>query len=677
MMLGSTVVLAIAGAGLSSLPFSVLFADGTLIAILASVTSPIVADMQGAPAAAVGATLTATLALGTAATGLALWLIGRLRAGGIIRYVPFQVTAGVLAAGGWALTMGGIAVAAGHPASLALITDPPGLKKLAPALILATVMLAATRLRRPATLPLIITAAALLHHLTFAALGWPLAAQRDAGWLIAVAPRQSLGLPWSPSFFHDVDWTILGHHAPDLLALLPVAAITPPPGLTGIEAATERDIDVDQDLRANGVAAMVCGALGGVLGITSVSRTLLMFTMGARGRRASLFAGLAGGMAPLVWPQMLGLIPIWMLGGLLLFSGLALLRNWAVASRKRLSWFEWATVLAVLAIAARFGLIIGAFSGLLLGCITFAVIYSRTSPIRARYGGGAARSNVERSAAEQAHLAAKQSGILVLHLQGFLFFGTASRLTDELKAELAAAPGALHHLVLDFAHVGGVDGSALGSFVRLQRLAAAKRIALVLCAMPPAVAARLRELPTRPDLEYHVAATLDDALEWCEDRMLPPGGHGAPPPLADRLADVFDDPADAAAFIALLQPEDRPAGTILMRQGERSDDLLFLEAGRASVTVQFNGGAAMRVRRLGAGTMVGEVAFCLGVPRTATVQADTACHVLRLSRGALRDLQATRPAAALAFQRLVMGQLGATLLHKDRLMSALLMDRPQ
>jgi MFS superfamily sulfate permease-like transporter len=98
MLLTSCVVLALADARLSLIPFTILFVGGTLIAILASVTAEMVADLHGAAPEVVGATLIATVALSSMAAGLMLWLVGRLRGGGIARYVPFQVMAGVLAA---------------------------------------------------------------------------------------------------------------------------------------------------------------------------------------------------------------------------------------------------------------------------------------------------------------------------------------------------------------------------------------------------------------------------------------------------------------------------------------------------------------------------------------------------------------------------------------------------
>ncbi len=178
-------------------------------------------------------------------------------------------------------------------------------------------------------------------------------------------------------------------------------------------------------------------------------------------------AGVAGSLAacaiPLWRPALLGLVPRSVAGGLLLFIGAGMLQQWAIRSRRRLTRSEWFTVLLVLAVAARFGLVAGVVTGLVSGCVVFTVIYSRASPVHAGYRGDIARSNVERSDFEQVILDRRAESIPVLHLQGFIFFGTASRLVPAVRDEIAALPGRSRHLVLDFANTDGIDGSALYS----------------------------------------------------------------------------------------------------------------------------------------------------------------------------------------------------------------------
>ena len=209
----------------------------------------------------------------------------------------------------------------------------------------------------------------------------------------------------------------------------------------------------------------------------------------------------------------------------------------------------------------------------------------------------------------------------------------------------------------------------MAGFERLGRMAEAGGFSLVLTAMAPDVAMRL---PWPPDA---VAATLDEALERCEDALLSGLGSRPSPSLADMLMSGLDDPVDLQPLLGVFQPEDVPAGAVLIRQGDLSDDLLFIENGQASVSVQFRSGTPVRVRSFGSGAMVGEIGFCLGLPRTATVRADRPCRIQRLTRPALQRLEADRPATALAFQRLIIQRLGGRLLEKDQLIGALMMSQ--
>jgi SulP family sulfate permease len=261
---------------------------------------------------------------------------------------------------------------------------------------------------------------------------------------------------------------------------------------------------------------------------------------------------------------------------------------------------EWLTVLLVVGVTIHFGFVVGVFAGVALGCANFAVAYSRVAPASARYRGDVASSYVSRPASDRALLHADAEALLVLHLQGFLYFGSANRLLEDVRAEIAALPGRLRFLVLDFRNVEGIDGSVASSFARIGQIAAAERIVLVMTAMPPAVAARLGTRALIPGGELRVFASLDQGLEWCEETRLAELQYdrNGPPSVHEQLAAAFGDPVLAARFIARLESLTFAAGSVLLRQGETSDELLFVESGRITIMVRFGEGPEIRVRRM-------------------------------------------------------------------------------
>jgi SulP family sulfate permease len=673
-LLTACLVTGIVTALLSSLPFASAAPDGNTTVIFAAMVGAVV---QGVSPTAAPGTLSATILmmmmLSALAVGALMMVLGIARAGRIVRFVPHQVMAGFLGATGYALTVGGIQVGIGHGITWAGLMEPADWPRLAAALAVGiALLLLIPRLNNPFALPGLIVVAAVLYHAAFAGLGLSLEHQVAQGWLMAVPPRLPVGIPWTPTTLRLVDWLALERATPGLLAVLVVASISVILNVSSLELATARDADIDRELRAGGAAALASGLLGGGVAYIAVSRSLVLLRGGAQSRVAGCIAGVVAGLLPILAPRAMGLLPRPILGGLLVYVGLQLLDNWIIRTRRTLSLGEWLTALLVVAVTTRFGVIIGIFTGLAVGCISFAVSYSKATPIRARYSGTVAVSNVNRAANERGFLQTNGDAQLVLHLQGYLFFGTGNRLLEHIRREIAATPGGLRFLVLDFHNVDGLDSSAVASFTRLNQVAAAEQITLVLTSMAPDVAARLGAVPVSPKAPRLVFSSLDAGLEYCEDIRL----AGLPHAPGDRallrqLEIDFGDAAAAKRFFACLEPMAVAAGAVLMAQGDDSNELLFIESGKISVFVTVGAGLEYRASSAGAGTMIGEIGFVLGKPRTAMVRADTDCQLRRLTRATLLRLEQEERAIGIAVHAFLTRRVSERLLDKDRLIGAL------
>jgi SulP family sulfate permease len=675
-MFMSCLVTGLGAAVWSSLRFASASPDGNSTVVLAAIAMQIQHTMgPAASAEALGATVVTMLMLAAIGVGGVIAVLGLLRAGRIVRFIPYQVTAGFLGATGWSLTLGGMAVGVGMPLDWAAFAAADVQLKLAAAMLVGVALLVVVpRLRSPLAVPGVLAIAVALHHVIAAWLGVSVAAQTQSGWLLNAPAHLSVNIPWSPETLRLVDWTALEAAAPGLLAVLLVAVVSLLLGVNAIEVAAGTDADIDRELRVGGLSSVASGLLGGTLGYISLSRSLLLLRTGAKTRLAPCVAALVVGLLPILMPGALGLAPRPVLGGLLIFLGLQLLDEWVVRSRRSLSTAEWLTVLLVVAVTSRFGFVVGVFTGVALGCANFAVSCSRAAPTRARYRGDVAASHVSRPAADRALLHADGAGLLVLHLQGFLFFGTANRLLEDVRAEIAAMPGRMRFLILDFQNVDGIDGSALSSFGRIQLLAAAEGIALVLTAVPPGVAKRLRTLRPATGAQLRRFETLDQGLEWSEEARLADLQRGVTvaPTIEDELGAMFGHPGVAARFIGRLDPRMVPEGTVLIQQHDRSDELMFVESGRVSINLQLPDGSEYRVRTMGMGAMIGEIGFLLGEPRTATVRADTACRVLCLTRAMLGRIERDDPDLGFAFHRAMAQLLAHRLIDKDGMIAALM-----
>jgi SulP family sulfate permease len=426
---------------------------------------------------------------------------------------------------------------------------------------------------------------------------------------------------------------------------------------TGIELVTERDIDLNRELRAAGAANVAAGVGGGLVGFHALSLTALAHRAGARTRLPGII-GAAICVATLVFgASALSLIPKPVLGGLLLYLGLGFLLDWVVLTWRRLPRVDYALVVLILAVIAAFGFLIGVALGTLVALVMFVVEYSRGDVVSRAISGAAYRSNVDRDPGHLAILRERGDGIQVLELQGYLFFGTASSLLDRIKERLSdSSLQEVRFVVLDFRRVSGLDSSAVLGFTKLRQLASSRGITLVLTGVGDRLRLGLERggFGEDPDGGVRILPDLDRGVQWCEDRLLEEAGapaSAAPPPLEDQLRAALGS-VDPTWVLPYLEPIEVDAGEPLMRQGEPSDGLYFLESGRLTVQLESPEGERMRLRTMGPGTVVGEVTLYLGTPRTASVVAEVPSRLHRLSADALARMERGDPTVAAAVHRM-------------------------
>jgi CRP-like cAMP-binding protein len=112
--------------------------------------------------------------------------------------------------------------------------------------------------------------------------------------------------------------------------------------------------------------------------------------------------------------------------------------------------------------------------------------------------------------------------------------------------------------------------------------------------------------------------------------------------------DLLSDPlpeADLAELLAALRPLDVAPRDVVMRQGDRGDDLYVVLSGRLAVDVKHADGSSTPLDDVGPGAIVGEMALLTGQARTATVVAVEPSRLARLGRADFERLAARHPAA--------------------------------
>ena len=158
---------------------------------------------------------------------------------------------------------------------------------------------------------------------------------------------------------------------------------------------------------------------------------------------------------------------------------------------------EYAVVVLIVVTVASQGYLAGVVAGILGAALVFVSDYSRVPIVRARLqvgGRGGIRSSAARTRSEVEVIARLGCGVYGAKLQGYLFFATAYRLLEEIKArhERVKADGSpLTYVILDFVNVVGVDGSAISVFEKLRRFCAREKITVLLSDVDRAELARV------------------------------------------------------------------------------------------------------------------------------------------------------------------------------------------
>ncbi len=227
-------------------------------------------------------------------------------------------------------------------------------------------------------------------------------------------------------------------------------------------------------------------------------------------------------------------------------------------------------------------------------------------------------------------------------------------------------------VVLDFRRVAGLDSSAVVSFVRLAQTAEREGFVVVLTGLDQAAENALNRGGFNRNASVRFESDIERGLKWCEDGLLadlaPELGGGHLHPIAFLVAEIVQDNAAAAAIVAACERIEAAAGDTVIERGAASDDILFIEAGHASVEIPSeSGGGSIRLATVGPGAIVGEMAFYLGETRSASIIAEEPMVVWRFSRAAMKHLQAHAPAAALRFHEGMAAILAKRLTRTNRI----------
>lgn len=676
---------------LPPLAFGMDSPTGAVLVLLAASTGPALLAAGGSAPSAVAATML-LFSAATLLSGAMLLGLGMARWGAYLRFVPHFVVAGFLGATGWLLIVGGLRMATGRSlGGLLGAWTAPEAAKLVTAVAVLSLLLALRRwVKAPLALPTALVGTTLL-----AGAGLSLLELSDArhGWYL---PSLGTLQPWSPlATLQAMPFTAATAAAslkflPDLMAVTVVALISLISKISSLEVTRKTSCDLDQELRAHGVATLAVVPLGGIASMLQLGSSRLLDQVGGRSRSSGVAAAAVMIFVALANFDLPALIPLPVAAGLVMMLGYGFLTEALAKPLAQRDWLNLGLALAIMAVCVRYGYLVGVLGGVVAACLLFAASYARIGAVRQHLSRAQFAGTVSRSAAASQHLgdaAAAGESIQLYWLSGYIFFGSSEGVFERVRRDLRALPPRrVSYVVLDFRAVTGTDASATVSLTKLRHLCQQHGATLVYCG----VAQSTHRVLARDGLfagadQPPPFADVDDALAWCEDRVLAAAG------LETGGAAAALDTADAsrtAAFVVWLQQqlgagvrsaEFMPylirhaiaSAQVLYREGEPADEIDLVAAGRLVVTLGDGTPQVRRVRSISTHTVVGEMGFFRHAARSATVSSDGPALLYTLTRENFERMLAERPDLAAAFYECLLRTLADRIGLSERMATSL------
>jgi SulP family sulfate permease len=683
LMLVASIVIGILTAQFSSLRGTVARLQDSAVAILAGASTAIVTQIPvSATSQEKFITVVAAIALSSLLTGASFLTLGQLRLGNLIRFIPYSVIGGFLAGSGLLLTFGAMSLLVGEPVNAYFLFSHANQNemwmKLLPGLLFAILLLMIIRRRDHALIiPGCLAAGIVAFYVFLFATGTSVAKTAQQGWLLGASTMNLRNLLYIPnvSDLSLVNWSAIGHQAGSIIFMTVASTVAILLNATGIELQTDQDVDLNQDLKAAGVANVVAGLMGGMVGYHSVSQSVLTYKMGAKGRSIGLVLALLCGIVLFFGGQLLVYFPNVVLGGLLLFLGLSILTTWVYDAWFRIPFAEYLVMIVILIAINLVGILQGIALGVVLGVILFVVDYSRINVVRHVLSGNNFHSNVNRPRQDGDLLREEGDRLYILELQGFIFFGTAQRLLDMVRNRInnrSSQP--LRFLLLDFRLVNGVDSTALLGFTRITQLVKAQGITAVFTQLSSKMQRQMKGVLSEHPDSVQVFSDLDHGVEWCEDQIIGgyegPGTGSTPLSLMKQLEDALPH-SDRVNPLSYFDERKAEKGEYIITQGNRPGGLYLVEKGQVTVELKGLNGSITRLRTMQTGTVVGELGFYLGRVASASVVANQPCTLFFLSEAKLREMESDAPEIASAFHKFIIKLLSERLLDTNETLQAL------
>lgn len=626
-------------------------------------------------------TMLAAAFISSISLGLLLFIIGFFKLGKYARFIPYQVLAGFFAGTGILMMDQSWAIMAGEGFHLKHIDQYLTFSMIQlwlPAIGLGLFLFISWKtFAKPLLIPPIIVGTTLIFYALLFFSGSSIENALDEGFLLGPFEEQEMWHLPDFSFFHDINWTVLGKQKGNFFAMLVLAPVNLLLNIAVIESSTGAEMNLDDEIKFVGFSNILSPFLGGsVVTGHEMGQSVFNYRLGNRSRFAGPMIALIFFIFILNGNQYIALFPKFIIGGVIFYLGFELMSTWVLESRHQHFFLEYVVILFIASWIVIQGFLQGVILGLLISLGVFVFSYSKMAVIKQFFSGSYFHSNVERGEWARDLLQKYGDAIHIANLQGFLFFGNAHWIVEHVKNSTHLNT---KYLIIDFTDVSGVDSSSVHSFAKLLTFVQKNQIELIFTNVREELGQKLSgHFPpgTLEKLMVHFPTT-DYALEWCEDRLIAEKKKITRtveiPLVPFEFGEFIPDEETRTKLFSYIEKVTVEKNDVIVEENTEATSIYFLVEGQADVVIGAqNGTEGVRLRSIGPGAVFGEVALILNKKRTASVIAKEKCSLYKVRKDSFKKMEEEDPIIAISFQKIMMKQLASRLLYSNLQISGIL-----
>jgi anti-anti-sigma factor len=428
-----------------------------------------------------------------------------------------------------------------------------------------------------------------------------------------------------------------------------------------VEADSGNRIHGNRELARLGVGNMVSACFGGIANGINLGSSFANHRSGARTPLSVLIHGGFILLAIIVFAPLISYLPRVVIAAMLVVVAIQLVDRWTLQIVRKLATRDFTSaqsmlldlmiIVVVAVVAVALNLVFAVAIGIAVTMLFFLFRMSK-SVIRRTYRCDAVHSRRAREPAQMRVLSEHGGRILVLELEGPIFFGTAENLALYLEA---ASRENVSYVVIDLKRVNEIDSTGAKVLLQAHDRLTREGKHLVFSSFPASgpLANFLKDMGLTAALTRgRLFPDIDRAIEWAEDHLILSrlGEVDTRAEFPFGKLDVFAnmDEAELATATLALTKKTYLKGDVVFREGEASDELYIIARGSASVRLRLaDAHREARLITFSPGTVFGEIALLDQEARSATVEADEdlVCYVL--TRPNFNELSTRHPTVAI------------------------------